>query len=560
MSKKPFATNNDSNDQHVAVSAVAAGTATTSELGGNDSIDNNPRYRSSPTLSQEGYEAGEEGSQQTMDDARSCCSQKSDAALSDGGGGFSGVNNVGGGGGGSRGGGGAGDRDSYYYSSFKSSGSVCSHDSAGGRYNYNPHPSSGRNGYGYVSHHASHIINGETRFGYASDAQRSDIATVCSGSVLEDIEVDQDSVMSQEDNIHQQQQQQQAKGQSTTNDNKSGGGGAASACAANRQQRSGSAGTSSGNRVVEFHDMGPPIRREALLASPILGSSQPYPKDSASQAGSVKSFGSLDVETHSLETRSVHSQDDAPLMNAADGASEALNNNSEAAASSPQQQQHEEELEELDTNPLLCSDTADGGRRSPGGTIYKGRGPRRYQGRHMHLPLKRFHQNGVHLDSVDEQNVAAAAAEVAASGGPGLNGLRNGRGAAHDSFEDFQQQGGKRQRQWNKPRNHSHHQYRRSSRSHSRSRSRSRSPPAENGRHRHHHHRHHHNHHHHGNNNGNSNGNGNGNGHNHRGQHHHRNPSPQQQQQQQGRGYHCRDSPRFRDERRGREHYRNNSR
>lgn len=31
------------------------------------------------------------------------------------------------------------------------------------------------------------------------------------------------------------------------------------------------------------------------------------------------------------------------------------------------------------------------GRLSPGGTIYKGRGERRYKGRYMHLPLKRFH-------------------------------------------------------------------------------------------------------------------------------------------------------------------------
>jgi len=35
------------------------------------------------------------------------------------------------------------------------------------------------------------------------------------------------------------------------------------------------------------------------------------------------------------------------------------------------------------------------GRTSPGGTVYKGRGVRRYQGRYMHLPLKRFHSNGV---------------------------------------------------------------------------------------------------------------------------------------------------------------------
>jgi len=41
------------------------------------------------------------------------------------------------------------------------------------------------------------------------------------------------------------------------------------------------------------------------------------------------------------------------------------------------------------------SQSINNGRRSPGGTVYKGRGVRKYQGRYMHLPLKRFHQNGV---------------------------------------------------------------------------------------------------------------------------------------------------------------------
>jgi len=39
------------------------------------------------------------------------------------------------------------------------------------------------------------------------------------------------------------------------------------------------------------------------------------------------------------------------------------------------------------------SQNSGSGRVSPGGTVYKGRGIRRYQGRYMHLPLKRFHQN-----------------------------------------------------------------------------------------------------------------------------------------------------------------------
>ena len=43
------------------------------------------------------------------------------------------------------------------------------------------------------------------------------------------------------------------------------------------------------------------------------------------------------------------------------------------------------------------------GRMSPGGTVYKGRGVRRYQGRYMNLPLKRFHHNNnfLHLSNTD---------------------------------------------------------------------------------------------------------------------------------------------------------------
>ena len=48
----------------------------------------------------------------------------------------------------------------------------------------------------------------------------------------------------------------------------------------------------------------------------------------------------------------------------------------------------------------LCASQSNG-RTSPGGTVYKGRGVRRYQGRYMHLPLQRFQQHGVTSCLVD---------------------------------------------------------------------------------------------------------------------------------------------------------------
>lgn len=253
---------------------------------------------------------------------------------------------------------------------------------------------------------------------YQSDAQRSDTATVCSGSVLEDIELE--SVLSQEDLVHQ---------------------GKPAAVGSGRR------GSSDGNRLVEFADssavivdstMGPPLKRTLLLQQEYATLSASHPTESLKSYGSgsdgggahsalysddcestnsregisaplfanddkcpgsgrvpradsVKSYGSnsasvadtddcggsLDVETHSVGARSIHSQDDAPT-----------------SAGLPEQDS-ETALSQL------SSASIENGRRSPGGTIYKGRGIRRYQGRYMHLPLKRFHQNGVHLDDDD---------------------------------------------------------------------------------------------------------------------------------------------------------------
>jgi hypothetical protein len=281
---------------------------------------------------------------------------------------------------------------------------------------------------GYASYHAAHMVNGETKFptatSYVSDAQRSDVATVCSGSVVEDIEVE--SVVSQEDHL---------------------------ALAASSPSNHRSRPFPGANRVVEFaglpaaeppdkyplHDrssppqvpdvntMGPPLSRALLLRAEGGASS--------SRAGSVKSFGStgsepgesktpriactssnlsygggddgpfenemdeagsLDVETHSIGTRSVHSQDDAAAYGEDDVGFDRQPSSlsiSDAVADS----RTAGTLAEVERN-------VNGGRQSPGGTIYKGRGTRRYQGRYMHLPLKRFHHDGVHLEAFDGEN------------------------------------------------------------------------------------------------------------------------------------------------------------
>lgn len=360
---------------------------------------------------------GDDGSQ--VDDARSWSSQKSDGyegAMSDG----------------------------AHNPHMRSTGSVGSQESGGGGL-FHPR----------FAHNAAHMVNGETRFptamSYISDAQHSDVATVCSGSVMEDIEVE--SLISQEDNPPHSLGGKPAALERGVRRTTSG---------SSRDMDFGDAVThsdpTSSNNVVpaqrfgatspsghsdEYQmtaparSMGPPLSRALLMQGAERSSSvksfgsnpgseggqafsddgnsleaeahsihsQDTPlqverqyRDNSSQAGSVKSYGShpdgsdtgapvdtdecggfFDVDTQSVGTRSNYSQDEAP-----GGIGE-----------------HRVDPE---LNPLYNSDPAENGRRSPGGTIYKGRGTRRYQGRYMHLPLKRFHHNGVHLDVVDEHS------------------------------------------------------------------------------------------------------------------------------------------------------------
>lgn len=187
--------------------------------------------------------------------------------------------------------------------------------------------------------------------------------------------------------------------------------------------------------------------------------------DAGSAADTDDCGGSLDVETHSVGTRSIHSQDEAPPLSAAVLA--------------------EQELPEAAV-PLLSSAPVENGRRSPGGTIYKGRGIRRYQGRYMHLPLKRFHQNGVHLEDDDDYEQLQQLSTANGGDHSGGNGLHHGGGrlgnsnddhdhddGVHPDWNDTRRQGRSTSR---RPRRNGHHKSASPRRCPSRSRSRSRSP------------------------------------------------------------------------------------
>jgi hypothetical protein len=219
-----------------------------------------------------------------------------------------------------------------------------------------------------------HLLNGETRFptaaSYASDAQRSDAATVCSGSVMEDIEVE--SVVSADLNAQptvNPTSPPSAVKMKSVNQLDS----VLPQKLRHRQQLADHILAEQQNNT-----MGPPLSRSLLLQHPHHHHNQ----DTLSRAGSTGSDvvaqvdtddcgGSLDLED------SVHSQEE----------------------SQEEDPQNEKALAAAAVNPLHCasSDPNSMGRISPGGTVYRGRGNRRYQGRFMKLPLKRFHHNGVHL-------------------------------------------------------------------------------------------------------------------------------------------------------------------
>ena len=152
--------------------------------------------------------------------------------------------------------------------------------------------------------------------------------------------------------------------------------------------------------------MGPPLSRQWLLQQ--HGSSV---KSGGSYAGSsdvVVNVGS-DCGGSLTDMQSVTSQEDALLLTANSELSGEASSGAAFAALDMDTNDNDTNNnmtteDEKKPHPLLCDQSdRQNGRTSPGGTIYRGRGVRRYKGRFYSLPLKRFHQNGVHLHSDNEQ-------------------------------------------------------------------------------------------------------------------------------------------------------------
>ncbi|GAX10142.1 hypothetical protein FisN_3Lh335 [Fistulifera solaris] len=269
-----------------------------------------------------------------------------------------------------------------------------------------------------------------------SETQRSDLATVCSNSIAEDIELE--SVLSQEDQHTALVAQHSPVGSRRVTRARLVEFTATAAIMSH--QFLPNAALASGEGTSSFHNnMGPPLSRsllqqkvdgshmrisstnsvkstssvksfgshtgsevmsklrlddcsgsledEMISSKAVLTSSRPSSVKSFGSAGTDDCSGSLDVETHSIETKSVHSQEDT------------FNADPDAGK--------ESEPDEHKMSGVVAEDVSTNeGRMSPGGTLYKGKGSFRYKGRFMHLPLMRFHHGGVHLDMDQEDGNA----------------------------------------------------------------------------------------------------------------------------------------------------------
>jgi len=278
-----------------------------------------------------------------------------------------------------------------------------------------------------------------TAMSYAtSEAAKSDIATVCSGSVAEDI----DSVMSGDIGTNQSGQPMTPSSQVSVGRKKHHerdvqfAGETSTMLTHNiypihrvsqtsipffQQQVQLLRSSPPGSTNSLINDMGPPLSRSLLLeraggvANGLNCSGMP------SRTGSVRSFGSqapsdlVHVDTDDCGGSLIESEGRSSAM---EENHSVQHNYSETAENSSEYGQCEEKPHDysksfgsdecakdsmnedsVPKNDELLRDRLSGphshGRTSPGGTVYKGKGVRRYRGRYFDLPLKRFHHNVV---------------------------------------------------------------------------------------------------------------------------------------------------------------------
>ena len=332
---------------------------------------------------------------------------------------------------------GRGDPSHYNLSATES---VGSHGSGGG--DSRGFPLHGHVHFRHAAIGATHLLNGDPAHQFppslyqpSADAPKSDTATVCSSSMLEDIEdvgshYDGESTQSGHPKQHHHNYPPPSilRRSNSQEGNRLVDFADRSQAVFPKQSKSAShvglsqesspsnndEDVSAGNATQQSKGMGPPLSRHWLMQhhgiSPFRTGSV---KSGGSNAGSdvIVNVGS-DCGGSITDVQSILSQEDASLLMptnsenssevqliasvASAAKSDALdtstNTNSATAAAAE---------DEKKPHPLLCdqSSSKTSGRISPGGTIYRGRGVRRYKGRFYALPLKRFHQDGVHLHS-----------------------------------------------------------------------------------------------------------------------------------------------------------------
>mmetsp|Transcript_17911 Transcript_17911/g.36917 ORF Transcript_17911/g.36917 Transcript_17911/m.36917 type:complete len:420 (-) Transcript_17911:237-1496(-) len=309
---------------------------------------------------------------------------------------------------------------------------------------------------------ATHLLNGDPAHQFppslyqsAADAPKSDTATVCSNSMLEDIEdvshYDGDNNVAVNSKQPPQHHHNYPPPSSLRRTNSKEGNrlvdfAERSQAVFPKQSKTSSVSSSQESNPDETDapvekGMGPPLSRHWLLQhhgiSPFRTGSV---KSGGSTAGSdvVVNVGS-DCGGSLTDVQSVLSQEDAALTENPENVASALDTSATQEDGKP--------------HPLLCDPNVKNGRISPGGTIYRGRGVRRYKGRFYALPLKRFHQDGVHLHSDSEHE------------GSDKTSQQSGSHQQHDDGDHYQHDY-QRRGEW----------YERD-RGRDRSRSRSRSPP-----------------------------------------------------------------------------------
>jgi len=404
---------------------------------------------------------------------------------------------------------------------------------------YNPSATSSVGSYGsgsgdvnfrHAAISATHLLNGDPAHRFppslyqsSADAPKSDTATVCSSSMMEDIEDvgnHYDGDIIQTNNSKQHHHHYPPPSSLRRSNSKEGNRlvdfaersqavfpiqSKLTGLATGISQEASSASNNNDEEAIVGHatqhrkGMGPPLSRHWLMQHHGIS---PF------RTGSVKSGGSYggsdvvvnvgsDCGGSLTDVQSMLSQEDAALLSTVNSeisseatpvtGSVATGNKIDTDASdntiSAMGAVPPAEDDEKKPHPLLCdqSGSKSGGRVSPGGTIYRGRGVRRYKGRLYGLPLKRFHQDGVHLhsDREPEGSSITTTDRLHQSSNHHQPRQRYNEDGDHYRWEDLR--GGNLRDDYRRGGdNHNYHErdYNRD-RSWNRSRSRSRSPPAE---------------------------------------------------------------------------------